>query len=75
MGPAVDEKLEDILSSLGKIAQRHAKPVVESVMRWRKSQTEGVDPDLIRHHHSQSPSAARAVRMPDVNRTLGERKS
>ena len=74
MGLGVDEKFDDILSSLGKVAQRHAKPVVDSIMRWRKSQSEQVGPDLIRHHHSQSPSASRAIRMPDVSQTLNERK-
>ncbi|EJF63380.1 hypothetical protein DICSQDRAFT_82970 [Dichomitus squalens LYAD-421 SS1] len=74
MGPGVDEKFDDILSSLGKVAQRHAKPVVDSIMRWRKSQNEPADPDLIRHHHSQSPSASRAIRMPDVTQMLNERK-
>ena len=74
MGPGVDEKFEDILSSLGKIAQRHAKPVVDSIMRWRKSQSDPAAPDLLRHHHAQTPSVTRAVRMPDVNQTLNERK-
>jgi hypothetical protein len=40
MGPCVDVKFDDLLDSLGKIAQKHAKPVVDSVMRWRKSQTD-----------------------------------
>ncbi|TFK86780.1 hypothetical protein K466DRAFT_663499 [Polyporus arcularius HHB13444] len=74
LGPGVDEKFDDILSSLGKIAQRHAKPVVDSVMRWRKSQADPVSPDLLRHHLSQSPSSSRALRMPDIPQTLNERK-
>lgn len=40
MGPGVDAKFDDLLQSLGKVAQKHGKPVVDSVMRWRKSQTE-----------------------------------
>lgn len=40
IGPGVDATFDALLQSLGKIAQKHAKPVVESVMRWRKSQTE-----------------------------------
>lgn len=74
MGPSVDEKFDDILSSLGKVAQRHAKAVVDSVMRWRKSQGDPVGPDLLRHHLSHSPSSSRAARMPDVPQTLNERK-
>ncbi len=74
MGPGVDEKFDDILSSLGKVAQRHAKPVVDSVMRWRKTQNESVGPDILRQHLSQSPSSSRALRMPDAPRTLKQRK-
>jgi hypothetical protein len=39
LGPGQDPKFDDLLTSLGKIAQKHLKPVVDSVMRWRKSQT------------------------------------
>ncbi|KAH9933118.1 cell morphogenesis N-terminal-domain-containing protein [Epithele typhae] len=46
MGLGVDEKFDDILSSLGKIAQRHAKPVVDSIMRWRKSQNDPASSEL-----------------------------
>ena len=46
MGSGVDPKFDQLLSSLGKIAQKHAKPVVDSVMRWRKSQTDGNAYDL-----------------------------
>ncbi|EIW59193.1 uncharacterized protein TRAVEDRAFT_71351 [Trametes versicolor FP-101664 SS1] len=74
MGPGIDKKFDDMLSSLGKIAQRHAKPVVDSVMRWRKSQSDPAGQDLLRHHLSQSPSGSRALRMPDVAQALNERK-
>ncbi|KAH9854750.1 cell morphogenesis N-terminal-domain-containing protein [Lenzites betulinus] len=74
IGPGVDEKFDDMLSSLGKVAQRHAQPVIDSIMRWRKSQSDPVSQDVLRHHLSQSPSAPRAVRMPDVSHALKERK-
>ncbi|KAI8986099.1 cell morphogenesis N-terminal-domain-containing protein [Trametes punicea] len=74
MGPGVDEKFEEMLSSLGKIAQRHAKPVVDSVMRWRKSQSDPASQDLVQHHFPQSPSAPRVLRIYDVSQTLNERK-
>lgn len=74
MGPGIDKKFDDMLSSLGKIAQRHAKPVVDSVMRWRKSQSDPAGQGLLRHHLSQSPSGSRALRMPDVAQALNERK-
>ncbi|KAG5220378.1 Cell morphoproteinis protein [Salix suchowensis] len=34
----IDPKFDDTLQSLAKIAQRNCKPVVDSIMRWRKSQ-------------------------------------
>lgn len=37
MGPGVDAKFDAVLQSLGKFAQKHAKPVIDSVMRWRKT--------------------------------------
>ncbi|KAF7323164.1 hypothetical protein HMN09_00096800 [Mycena chlorophos] len=73
MGPGVDPKFDDILDSLGKIAQKHTKAVVDSIMRWRRSQTENVGSDVIRTH-TLSPSPAR-VRMNDVPALLNERKS
>ncbi|KAJ7063490.1 cell morphogenesis N-terminal-domain-containing protein [Mycena amicta] len=73
MGPGVDPKFDDVLDSLGKIAQKHTKAVVDSIMRWRRSQTENVGSDVIRTH-TQSPSPAR-VRMNDVPALLNERKS
>ncbi|KAG6334469.1 hypothetical protein ID866_4617 [Astraeus odoratus] len=36
LGPSLDPQLDDILRSLGKIAQRHAKNVVDAIMRWRR---------------------------------------
>ncbi|KAH9891700.1 cell morphogenesis N-terminal-domain-containing protein [Cubamyces lactineus] len=74
MGPGVDEKFDDMLSSLGKVAQRHAKPIIDSVMRWRKSQNEPASQDVVHHHLSQSPSAPRVLRIPDVPQALHERK-
>ena len=74
MGPGVDEKFDDMLSSLGKVAQRHAKPVIDSVMRWRKSQNEPASQDVVHHHLSQSSSAPRVLRTPDVPQALNERK-
>ncbi|KAF7294754.1 hypothetical protein MIND_01012800 [Mycena indigotica] len=73
MGPGVDSKFDDVLDSLGKIAQKHTKAVVDSIMRWRRSQTENVGSDVIRTH-TQSPSPAR-VRLHDVPALLNERKS
>ena len=77
MGPGVDAKFDDLLQSLGKIAQKHTKPVVDSVMRWRRSQNEPVPHDIIRFHMTQSPASTRsgATRAPDPSLVLNERKS
>ena len=77
MGPGVDTTFDDLLQSLGKIAQKHTKPVVDSVMRWRRSQNEPVPNDIIRLHMTQSPVSNRAGvgRVPDAPLILNERKS
>jgi hypothetical protein len=75
MGPGVDPKFDDILQSLGKIAQKHAKPVIDSIMRWRGTQHDNVGSDIIRLHTMKSPTATRTVRSHDLPALLNERKS
>lgn len=77
MGPGVDPKFDELLQSLGKIAQKHTKPVVDSVMRWRKSQNDTVSTEMARFHMDQSPVSNRGGinRAPDVTLVLNERKS
>jgi Cell morphogenesis N-terminal len=75
MGPGVDAKFEKILQSLGKIAQKHAKPVIDSIMRWRRTQNDNVGLDIIRLHKVKSPTATRNVRSHDSHALLNERKS
>jgi hypothetical protein len=77
MGPKVDAKFDDLLQSLGKIAQKHTKPVVDSVMRWRKSQNDSASQDIVRMHMAQSPLSNRVagIRGPDAPLVLNERKS
>lgn len=67
MGPGVDIHFDGLLDSLGKIAQKHAKSVVESVMRWRRSQVDGSD--LQRSQYS-----VKAVRTLDSTAVVAERK-
>ncbi|KAG6820914.1 hypothetical protein H0H93_009688 [Arthromyces matolae] len=74
VGPGVDSKFDETLNSLGKIAQRHAKPVLDSIMRWRRGQHEEVSSDMIRFHTSESPSMTR-VRPNELPGLLYERKS
>ncbi|KAL0571892.1 Cell morphogenesis protein PAG1 [Marasmius crinis-equi] len=54
MGQGTDTKFDDILQSLGQIAHKHAKPVLDSIMRWRRSQLENVGSEYIRFHMSQA---------------------
>ena len=75
MGPGVDIKFDELLDSLGRIGQKHAKPVLESIMRWRRSQNDGVGPEYSRGHFVQSPHTNRGARFPDASVILNERKS
>ncbi|KIK63789.1 hypothetical protein GYMLUDRAFT_40866 [Collybiopsis luxurians FD-317 M1] len=76
MGPNVDSTLDETLLSLGQIAQKHTKPVIDSIMRWRRSQLENVGSDVIRYHMSHSPTGTpRVIRTHDVPGLLNERKS
>jgi Cell morphogenesis N-terminal len=71
----VDIKFDELLESLGKIAQNHAKRVVDSIMRWRRCQNESIGGDIIRYHTSQSPAFHRGLRPQDIPGILNERKS
>ncbi|KAG9311701.1 hypothetical protein JVU11DRAFT_7939 [Chiua virens] len=36
-GPALDPQFDELLQSLGKIAQKRAKNVIDAIMRWRRA--------------------------------------
>lgn len=72
MGPGIDSKFDNLLNSLGRIGEKHAKPVLDSIMRWRRSQNEEVS----RRHLTQSPVLNRGgVRVQDAPLILNERRS
>jgi hypothetical protein len=75
MGPSLDPKFDDLMGSLGKIAQKHPKPVIDSIMRWRRSHNENVSADILKHHVSQSPLWTRGARVQELSTLLNERKS
>lgn len=75
MGPRVDTDFDDLLRSLGRIAVKSTKPVVDSIMRWRKSQVEKVSGDIIRDHSSTSSSYGRLMRPQEIINILNERKN
>ena len=76
MGPNIDPQFDAILQTLGRLGQKNAKPVVDSILRWRRIQHDQVSPDIMRLHGSQSPISMRGgVRSQDTVATLNERKS
>ncbi|KAI9459195.1 cell morphogenesis N-terminal-domain-containing protein [Lactarius psammicola] len=77
LGPGIDPKFDDILQALGRIGQKNAKPVIDSIRRWRQSQSSSpISPDIIRLQLTQSPaSSSRSNRSYDASSILGERKS
>ena len=74
MDTKVDAKFDETLASLGIIAQKNAKKVIGSIMRWRRSQIENVGSDVIRVHLSR-PVPNQMFRPQDVPGLLNERKS
>ena len=70
MGPGVDPKFDELLKSLGKVAQKHAKPVVDSLLRWRKSQKDGNYSDP-QHIYSANTKSGR---MHDTGSIVTERR-
>ncbi|KAH0581896.1 hypothetical protein H2248_011576 [Termitomyces sp. 'cryptogamus'] len=75
IGPGKDANFDKTLNSLAKIAQRHTKPVLDSIMRWRRGQQEDISPEMIRYHASESPSTIRTIRYNELSGLLCERKS
>lgn len=76
MGPGVDSKFDNLLNSLGRIGEKHAKPVLDSIMRWRRSQNEAVSSEVVTQQHlAQSPVLNRGVRFQDAPLILNERRS
>lgn len=75
MGPGVDPNFDDLLQSLGRIAIKSTKPVVDSIMRWRKTQVENVSGDIIRYHSSSITPYGRVTRPQEMINILNERKN
>lgn len=75
LGPGIDTKFDDLLLSLGQIAMKSTKPVVDSIMRWRRSQQESVSGDIILVHSSSSSTYVRTTRPKEIVNLLNERKS
>ncbi|KAI0264751.1 cell morphogenesis N-terminal-domain-containing protein [Gloeopeniophorella convolvens] len=76
LGPGIDPKFDDILQTLGRIGQKNAKPVVDSIRRWRQSQnSSSILQDVSRFQLSQSPPSASRSRMYDASSVMSGRKS
>lgn len=74
-GPGIDPSFDDLLVSLGRIASKNTKRVIDSIMRWRRTQQESVSGDLIVAHSSSTTSFARSARPKEIANLLNERKS
>lgn len=74
MGPGTDPKFDDLLTSLGHLAMKGSKPVIDSIMRWRKTQRENVSEGIVMYHSSSSSSYARAVGPKEIVNILNIRK-
>ncbi|KAF7761502.1 hypothetical protein Agabi119p4_9494 [Agaricus bisporus var. burnettii] len=74
MGSGIDTKFDEVLRSLGQLAQKNSKAVIDSITRWRRSQNETVGSEVIRLHEAQLPGLSR-VRTSDIPSILNERKS
>ena len=48
LGEGADPSFDKLIVSLAKVAANQQKPVIDAVMRWRKSQTEYLDSNLIK---------------------------
>ncbi|KZV99602.1 hypothetical protein EXIGLDRAFT_698301 [Exidia glandulosa HHB12029] len=75
LGPGAHPPFDRTLASLAQLAQKHAAKVVESVSRWKKTHNDPVNPDITKHHTSQTSVDARIMRTSDVKGILSERKS
>ena len=53
-GPGVDPTFDEVLTSLSIIAQKNAKPVIDSIMRWRRTQNDLQTPHDILLLHEPS---------------------
>ena len=74
-GQGLDPKFDDLLVSLGQIASKSTKRVIDSIMRWRRTQQESVSAELIVKHSSSNSTFARVARPKEVANLLNERKS
>jgi len=76
MGPQIDATFDETLNSLGIIAQKHAKMVINSILRWRHSLHEQhIAPDIIDTHMAQHAAPNRTPRQQDILGLLNGRKS
>lgn len=72
MIPLLDPKFDELF---GKNSLKHPKPVIDSIMSWRRSHNENVSADIPKHNASQSPLWMRGARVQEPSTLLNERKS
>ena len=73
LGPRADPEFDTILESLGRVALKQAKLVIEAITRWRRSQTNEQNlPDSVMHRHM--PEHVDRMRRLDIKDKLIRRR-
>jgi Cell morphogenesis N-terminal len=63
----VDRNFDEVLQSLAIIAQKNAKPVIDSIMRWRRTQNDSITSDILDiHGHSRGHILAEKKSMASI---------
>jgi furry protein family len=72
LGPGADPEFDTILDSLGRVALKQAKLVIEAITRWRRSQTSEHLPDSVMRRHM--PEHVDRMRRLDIKDRLIRRR-
>lgn len=67
LGPAADPGFDTILESLGRVALKQAKLVIEAITRWRRSQTseQNLPESAMRRHMPEHVDRLRRLEIKD----------
>lgn len=83
-GEGVDATFDEVFVSIARVSRRLPKQVIDTVMRWRKAQNEGLDPQAMQRAmfvtafcsaHARSALAPNPVAARAIADALNERKS
>lgn len=54
-GPGVDANFDQLISALGHIARQRPKPLIDTIMYWRKAKSEAITSAKMELSHVSSP--------------------